>query len=83
VRLWQRSRSPLTRWVGLTASGWIVAGLVQSVATVTFTGPPAFALLFGIAGILAALSRTGDDDSAPDARPPAVRRSALMRVVGR
>jgi hypothetical protein len=54
------------------------------VATVTFTGPPAYALLFGIAGILAALSRTGDDDSAPsDARPPAVRRSALMRVAGR
>lgn len=84
VRLWRRSRSPLTRWVGLTASGWIVAGLVQSVATVTFTGPPTFALLFGIAGILAALSRTGDDDSAPsDTRPPAVRRGALMRVVGR
>jgi hypothetical protein len=72
VRLWRRGRSPLTRWVGLTASGWLVAGLVQSVATVTFTGPPAFGVLFGIAGILAALSRSGDDDSAPsDTRPPA------------
>jgi hypothetical protein len=44
------------RWAGLLASAWLVAGLVQSIATVTFTGPPAFGLFFGLVGIVAALS---------------------------
>ncbi len=33
-----------------------MAGLVQSVATVTFTGPPVYGLLLGLAGVVAALS---------------------------
>ena len=42
LRLWTSRRSALIRWAGLTSAGWIVASLVQSVATVTFTGPPVF-----------------------------------------
>jgi hypothetical protein len=55
-RLWTSSGSPLVRWVGLMAAGWTVACLVQSVATVTFTGPPIFGLFFGLVGVVAALS---------------------------
>ena len=58
LRLWAAGRSPLVRWAGLTCAGWIVASLVQSVATVTFTGPPVFGLVFGLVGIVAALSDT-------------------------
>jgi hypothetical protein len=69
LRLWRTGDAPLVRWAGLTASGWLVASLVQSVATVTFTGPPAYGLLFGLVGITAALSGTADDE-APDAGRP-------------
>ncbi|HEX8519669.1 MAG TPA: hypothetical protein VF667_08755, partial [Pseudonocardia sp.] len=55
LRRWRTDDRPLARWAGLTCAGWVVACLVQSVATVTFTGPPAFALLFGLAGVVAAL----------------------------
>lgn len=59
LRLRRTGSLPVVRWAGLTCAGWVVACLVQSVATVTFTGPPAFALLFGLAGTVAAL---GDAD---------------------
>ena len=59
MRLWTARRTPLVRWAGLTAAGWVVASLVQSVATVTFTGPPVFGLLFGMVGIVAALGDPG------------------------
>jgi hypothetical protein len=55
-RLFASSARPLVRWAGLTATGWIVAYLVLSIASVVFTGPPPYGLLFGLAGILAALS---------------------------
>jgi hypothetical protein len=77
VRLWRTGRSPQVRWAGLTASGWVVAGLVQSVATVTFTGPPTFGLLFGLAGVVATLSGPRADDDAPRDVP----RSPLAPVV--
>ena len=65
LRLWGAGRSPLVRWAGLTSAGWIVASLVQSVATVTFTGPPVFGLIFGLVGIVAALSDSTRSDSTP------------------
>ena len=55
LRLWRADARPVVRWAGLTSAGWVVACVVQSVATVTFTGPPAFGLLFGLAGMVAAL----------------------------
>lgn len=59
LRLWRRAGSaPVVRWAGLTSAGWVVGCLVQSVATVTFTGPPTFAVLFGLAGVVASLSDT-------------------------
>jgi hypothetical protein len=61
MRLWAAHRTSLVRWAGLTSAGWVVASVVQSVATVTFTGPPVFGLLFGLVGIVAALS----DPAAP------------------
>jgi hypothetical protein len=55
-RLWLSSQAPLVRWVGLLAVGWTVAGVVQSIGTVTFTGPPVFGLFCGLVGVVAALS---------------------------
>jgi hypothetical protein len=65
-RLYRSSGPPLVRWVGLVMIGWIVACLVQSVATVTFTGPPVFGLLFGLVGIVAALSDADHSRSTPE-----------------
>jgi hypothetical protein len=59
-RLCASGAQPLVRWAGLTAMGWVVTSLVLSIASVVFTGPPAYALLFGLAGILAALSDPTD-----------------------
>jgi hypothetical protein len=55
-RLWLSSAPPLHRWAGLVAVGWTVACLVQSVATVTFTGPPIYGLYFGLVGVVTALA---------------------------
>jgi hypothetical protein len=62
-RLWLSSGPPLVRWTGLVAVGWTVACLVQSVGTVTFTGPPVFGLFFGLVGVVAALSDHSRDPS--------------------
>jgi hypothetical protein len=69
-RLWGSSGQPLVRWIGLVTMGWMVACLVQSIATVTFTGPPMFGLFFGLVGIVAALSDADHSRStpAPDSR---------------
>jgi hypothetical protein len=64
-RLSRPSEPPLQRWVGLVLIGWIVACLVQSVATVTFTGPPVFGLFFGLVGIVAALPDADHSRSTP------------------
>jgi hypothetical protein len=66
VRTWARASAPLVRWAGLTSAGWLVASLVQSVATVTVTGPPAYGLLFGLAGVVAALSAKGSSAASPN-----------------
>jgi hypothetical protein len=68
VRAWSRAGSPLVRWAGLTSAGWLVASLVQSVATVTFTGPPAYGLLFGLIGVVTALSATTRSTDPPDGK---------------
>jgi hypothetical protein len=65
-RLWRSSEPPLVRWVGLVTIGWMVACLVQSVATVTFTGPPVFGVFFGLVGIVAALSDADHSRSTPE-----------------
>jgi hypothetical protein len=52
---------PLLRWAGLTAMGWVVSYLVLSSAAVVFTGPPSYGLLFGLAGMMAALSDPRSD----------------------
>jgi hypothetical protein len=54
-RVWTDGTSPLVRWAGLLLMGWVVAYLMLSIASVVFTGPPAFGLLFGLAGIVATL----------------------------
>ena len=56
-RLWTSRRAPVVRWAGLLTIGWLIACLVQSIATVSFTGPPVYALFFGLVGVVAALSR--------------------------
>jgi hypothetical protein len=68
-RLWLSSGPPLHRWAGLVAVGWTIACLVQSVATVTFTGPPMYGLYFGLVGVVTALSdrREADVDHTPTA----------------
>jgi hypothetical protein len=80
LRLWRTGRTPLARWAGLTATGWLVASVVQSVATVTFTGPPVYGLLFGLAGIVAVLADGQDgDDGAGRADEPAAAGAAPVR----
>ena len=64
VRLWATGPTRIIRWAGLTSAAWLVAGLVQSVATVTFTGPPVYGLLLGLAGVVAALSDPVHRDTA-------------------
>jgi hypothetical protein len=76
VRAWSRADSPLVRWVGLTSAGWLIASLVQSVGTVTFTGPPTYGLLFGIFGVVAALSARIPSEG------PSGRETARADVVG-
>jgi hypothetical protein len=73
LRLWRTGRTPLARWAGLTATGWLVASVVQSVATVTFTGPPVYGLLFGLVGIVAVLAdgQDGDEGTGRPADEPA------------
>lgn len=53
--LWRADGAPLLRWVGLATAGLVVVSLVESVATVVFTGPPAYGPLFVLAGVAAAL----------------------------
>jgi hypothetical protein len=71
---WTAGRLPLVRWAGLVTMGWVISFVVVSVAAVVFTGPPSYGLLFGLAGVLAALS---DPDSvshgAHQRRRPATR----------
>jgi hypothetical protein len=55
-RLWRSTAPPLMKWVGLLATGWIVAYLVESVAVPVFTGPPSNGPLFALFGIVAAVS---------------------------
>ena len=84
LRLWRRAATPLVRWAGLTAAGWIVASLVESVATVTFTGPPALGLVFGLAGLIAAVpDGEGDDPPEPelDPRHPDAAMTTMIPVV--
>jgi hypothetical protein len=55
-----------------------VASVVQSVATVTFTGPPVYGLLFGLVGIVAVLA-DGQDDGAGRPEEPAAAGAAPAR----
>jgi hypothetical protein len=81
-RLYRTGSTPLLRWVGLTAIGWTIAALVQSIATVTFTGPPIFGLYFGLVGLVTALSA---NRQAPDGaqRPPHPEGSMLVTASAR
>jgi hypothetical protein len=54
-RLLRTARRPLPRWVGVTTVGWLVALFVQSIGTVSFTGPPVAGIFFGLIGILTAV----------------------------
>jgi hypothetical protein len=69
ARLWISRRAPVVRWAGLLTIGWLIACLVQSIATVSFTGPPVYALFFGLVGVVAALSKQPEatsDEAAQD-----------------
>jgi hypothetical protein len=68
--VWRAGGPPLLRWVGLTTAGLVVVSLIESVATVVFTGPPAYGPLFALAGVLAAVSDRAPAESAePEAEP--------------
>jgi hypothetical protein len=54
-RLSRDGPQPLSRWVGLTVVGWLVAMLVQSIGTVAFTGPPVYGAFFALVGVCGAL----------------------------
>jgi hypothetical protein len=53
-RLTRGARDPAIRWAGLTVVGWLAALLVQSIGTVSFTGPPVSGAFFALVGVLGA-----------------------------
>jgi hypothetical protein len=55
-RLAREGADPLARWAGLTEVGWLVALLVESVGTVSFTGPPVSGAFFALVGVVTAMS---------------------------
>ena len=55
-RLARTGEDPVGRWTGLTVVGWLVALLVESVGTVSFTGPPVSGAFFALVGVVTALS---------------------------
>jgi hypothetical protein len=57
-RVWSGHGSPVVRWTGLLVMGWTVSALITSTGNVVFTGPPSFAMYFGLVGVLAAVRRT-------------------------
>ncbi len=59
-RLFRTARRPLQRWAGLALVGWLVALLVESVGTVSFTGPPVSGAFFALLGVVTALSAIDD-----------------------
>lgn len=59
-RLSRLAGSPMRRWAGLTMVGWLVALSVESVGTVSFTGPPVSGAFFALVGVVTALAQ-GDD----------------------
>lgn len=62
-RRWRAPEThPMTRWAGLTTMTWLIACLVQSGATVSFTGPPVYGVLFALIGVMAALPEPPRDD---------------------
>lgn len=58
-RLQRTGADPHRRWAGLTAVGWLVALLVESVGTVSFTGPPVSGAFFALVGVVTALMDPG------------------------
>lgn len=48
------------RWTGVVLAAWTVEFLIESVAAPVFNSPPLFVLLFGLAGMVAALSDTSE-----------------------
>jgi hypothetical protein len=54
-RMTRESPRPTMRWAGLTIDGWLIALLVQSVATVAFTGPPVCGVFFALVGVVTAV----------------------------
>jgi hypothetical protein len=55
-RMTRESPRPAMRWAGLTIDGWLLALVVQSVATVAFTGPPVAGVFFALVGVVTAVA---------------------------
>jgi hypothetical protein len=67
VAIWRVGRrvrsgqgSPVVRWTGLLVMGWTVSALITSIGNVVFTGPPSFAMYFGLVGVLTAFAEPPD-----------------------
>jgi hypothetical protein len=76
------SRQPVVRWAGLTLGGWLVAVLVQSGATVSFTGPPVCGVFFGLVGMVTALAdRPGVPDDHSRSTPGTASRLRVSRTL--
>jgi hypothetical protein len=78
-RLWHTAPRPVLRWAGLVLVGWLVAMVVESIGTVSFTGPPVYATFFSLVGVVAALSDTGQEigEAAPPRGAPATGRDTI------
>lgn len=56
TKLAKSSEDPYLRWIGVVLVAWFVEYGIESFAAPVFNGPPLFSLLFGLAGVVAAIS---------------------------
>lgn len=54
-KLMRQSSQPYMQWIGTVSVAWMGQMLIESAVAPVFTGPPMFGLVFGAAGIAAAL----------------------------
>lgn len=51
----RHSHDPLVRWASVALAAWSLEYLIESSAAPTYSGPPLFLLLFGLAGVVSVI----------------------------
>lgn len=69
-KLMRQSSQPYMQWIGTVAVAWMGQMLIESAVAPVFTGPPMFGLVFGAAGIAAALYAVDTTPARRTEEPP-------------